>query len=241
MKHLTSFWALLLAILFAGCTPSDEELIDQSRSLLDAGQYEQAIQLLNRTLEHYPEQTTAYNMRGVAKVELQQYDAALADFSQAIRLDSTSYRPYYNRANVYFQVNRYPEALDDYNQVVRLAPEQTDVYVNRAATLYEMEQYENARLDLEAARQQAPDRPLIHYNLAKTLYMLNETELAKEALNRVVTLDNSHAGAFYLMGVIARDAGSTEEACTYFAQADKLGNEEAHAAADALCDTGHNH
>jgi tetratricopeptide (TPR) repeat protein len=219
----------------AACTPSEEELSERSRQLMNEAKYAEAIGFLDRWLEQNPERAEAYNMRGVAYLEQGNENDAISDFNQAVRFDTTSYMPVFNRGNAYRQQGEIAEALKDYNQVVRKQPSMPDVYINRSAVLYEMKRYQEAQTDLELARELAPENPLVYLNLAKINLLTENNEEAKENLTHLMKLDTQNSTAFYLMGLSMLDDGNKDEACRYFKRSARLGNEDGKRAATQNC------
>jgi protein O-mannosyl-transferase len=73
-----------------------------------------------------------YLNRGNAYNKLGQYQSALEDYNNAIRLKPDYAITYNSRATVYGQLNQYQRALDDYKNAIRLKPDYADAYNNRA-------------------------------------------------------------------------------------------------------------
>ncbi len=63
---------------------------------------------------------------GNAHYYLQQYDKAIADYTEALRLNPQYANAYYNRGNVYYVLKQYDKALADYDQALRLNPNHSD-------------------------------------------------------------------------------------------------------------------
>ncbi len=61
------------------------------------------------------ERGTKYNLNS-------DYDRAIADFNQAIRLDANSAAAFYGRAAVYYNMGDFDRAIQDYDQVLRIDP-----------------------------------------------------------------------------------------------------------------------
>lgn len=75
----------------------------------------------------------AYAYRGIAYAAAKKdYDRAIADLSEAIRLDPKYIATYNNRGYVYFNKKNYDRAIADYNEAIRLDPSFERAYRLRA-------------------------------------------------------------------------------------------------------------
>src|SRR5262249_21929950 len=59
------------------------------------------------------------------------YDRAIADYSEAIRLNPQYALAFDNRGNAYWNKADYDRALSDYNEAIRLDPKYASAYYNR--------------------------------------------------------------------------------------------------------------
>lgn len=64
-----------------------------------------------------------------------QYDQALQDYDQAIRLNPSYDRAYGNRGNVWFRMGQLDRAIADYDECLRLNPSATHIVENRRIAL----------------------------------------------------------------------------------------------------------
>jgi serine/threonine-protein kinase len=78
------------------------------------------------------EQSEAAFDRGNAAMARKDYDTAIAEFTEAIRLDPESDGAYYNRAHAYADKKEYAKAIADYNEAIRLAPEDASSHTSLA-------------------------------------------------------------------------------------------------------------
>ena len=67
---------------------------------------------------------SAYNKRGIAWKQKGEFDKALADYAQAIRIDPKQRYPWHNRAHLWLSREQYDKAIADFNQAIKLDPAQ---------------------------------------------------------------------------------------------------------------------
>jgi tetratricopeptide (TPR) repeat protein len=78
------------------------------------------------------ELAVAHTERGVAYVTLLDYDRALADFDEAIRIDATFARAFANRGAVYGAKQDFDKAVEDFTRVLALEPRSAHAFADRA-------------------------------------------------------------------------------------------------------------
>jgi tetratricopeptide (TPR) repeat protein len=69
--------------------------------------------------------------RGLEASGRHDYDLAIAEFSEAIRLQTNYSMAYYNRGNVYGDKGDYDKAIADYNDAIRFEPDYIAAYNDR--------------------------------------------------------------------------------------------------------------
>ena len=72
-------------------------------------------------------------MKKIVKVKLSDYESALEDYSQAIRLDSGSALTFFNRAYAFYSFGKYQEAIQDYDKSIALEPANDQSYYGRGS------------------------------------------------------------------------------------------------------------
>jgi tetratricopeptide (TPR) repeat protein len=75
----------------------------------------------------------AHTERGVAYVALLDYDRALQDFGEAIRVDATFAKAFANRGAVYGAKQDFDRAIDDFTRVLALEPRSAHAFADRAS------------------------------------------------------------------------------------------------------------
>src|SRR5262245_56508978 len=89
----------------------------------------------------------AYFNRGNAYDDKGNHDRALADYSEAIRLDPKDAKVYYNRGLTYFDKGDYDRAIADHSDAIRLNPKDPQVYYNRGNAYRTKGDYDRAIAD----------------------------------------------------------------------------------------------
>ena len=105
----------------------------------------------DRAIRLNPALVEAYNNRGNAKQQLEQYEAAIADYDEAIRLNPTLVEAYSNRGVAKAGLGQYDAAVADYDEAIRLKPDYAEAYINRGAAKVALVLKDEARKDFEIA------------------------------------------------------------------------------------------
>ena len=134
---------------------------------------------------------------GSAKMELEDYEAAINDFSNAIRLQpdyEILYKAYFGRGFSKFQLGEYEEAKEDFDQAIRTYSNDAEVYFWRAYTKYKL--------------RYAPSSEIADYS-------------------RAILLDSNYAEAYFNRGHARINNRQIRSGCSDLRKAYELGYEEA--------------
>ena len=101
-----------------------------------------------------------YFLRGLSHSSNGDYDAAIADFTEAIRLQPNDHSNYSTRGNAYVNKGDYDRAIADYTQAIRLAPNNATYYGNRGNAYNRKGEYPQARADVNRALQIDPNNQI---------------------------------------------------------------------------------
>jgi len=105
----------------------------------------------------------SYNWYGFMAVqEEHDYQKALKNFTEAIKLDPLYAIAYGNRGIVYSKLGEYKKAIEDYNKAIELYPKYTKAYFNRGSTYIKLENYQQALKDYSQAIALNPEDPYIY-------------------------------------------------------------------------------
>jgi tetratricopeptide (TPR) repeat protein len=124
--------------------------------------------------------------RGNAYSKTGDPDRAIADFTQAIKVDPVSAVAYNNRANALRNKKRFAEALEDFSKALELSPMNTMVYNNRANTYKSLGKYDKAAADLDKAIELNPSNAVSYYNRACLESVRKNTASACDWLDKAI-------------------------------------------------------
>ena len=142
--------ALLASTL--GCTSvrSAHSFTREGFVLAHRGAYGAAVTAFDQALKIDSANAAAYYGRGSAKMCAGQYDAAVVDYTSAIRLDPRMI-DYRDRSYAYAETGDYARAFADVNQAIKLAPKDSMLYLERAALYGRSGEGQAAQADLAQA------------------------------------------------------------------------------------------
>jgi tetratricopeptide (TPR) repeat protein len=144
------------------------KLAREGAEALKGNDFDKAVDLLRKAsnLDHKytPDLAIAYERRGYALAKSQQFQDAVTDYTEAIKIKSNEPRLYEERAYAEMKIYAYDKALDDYAELIKLKPNEVR-YVNFRAYIYEakednkdsMAETENA-LKIDPNNQEAKER-----------------------------------------------------------------------------------
>jgi len=106
--------------------------LEEALSALQAGSFQETIDLMDQLIASDPSIPDAYFYRGVAYAQLENYARAIDDYTRAIELRDYEWTYYAFRADTYLLVNDASSALGDYDQAIELNPRYTEAFRGRA-------------------------------------------------------------------------------------------------------------
>jgi tetratricopeptide (TPR) repeat protein len=118
-KLSTSIFLVMCLLLFAltfncyAANETAEDFFEQGKKFSKVKDSDHAINNYTEAIKRNPKFTKAYNNRGIAYIDKQQFDLAIADFTKAIELDPKNGKTYNNRAVAYWQKGEIARARQD--------------------------------------------------------------------------------------------------------------------------------
>ncbi len=157
----------------------------------------------------------------------EQYEEALTEIEQALRLDNKHARAYMVRALIYRAREQYTKAMHELNQAIKADEMYVEAYLNRANLYIVQKQHDKAMADLGVAIKLFPHDARPVYSLGNMLMHMGDMERAQRYLEKATQLDAKLGDAYFDLGHIYDKKGDWEKAQAYYERSGELGDLEA--------------
>ena len=142
-----------------------------------------------------------YRARAYASIQLGNYEKAIRELDQALRMNPKDAWSYHNRGNAKGKLRRYPAAILDYGEAIRLDPNEAKAYVNRGIAKRNLGQHYSAILDYDEAIRLDPNEANAYYNRGYAKGELRRYPAAILDYGEAIRLDPNEAKAYYNRGL----------------------------------------
>jgi len=113
--------------------------------------FEGCIAVFTELLEADPQCAKVYQARAIARLRLNDNDAAIEDIDAAIKCEPENARLYYHKGAILFKLEVLDEALKYLTQAIDLAPEYAPAYALRSEVYERLGDKDAAGLDMNSA------------------------------------------------------------------------------------------
>ncbi len=180
----------------------------------------QRIALLERALQHNPDNITILGKLGKELTQSRRLDQAIARFSHALEIDPESAELRLRLGLLLADVGRVDEAIAQYEQALRLRPRYTEAHSNLGNALLASGRIDDAIARYKEALALEPDAAVVHSNLGVALARRGDLEQACDSLREAVRLDPQFRDARVNLGRLLTQLGRTEEARIHLSPAE---------------------
>ena len=164
----------------------------------------------------------AYYLRGWAWQEKGEFELAIADYGECLRLDPNDARTYLIRGIAWDKKNDHDKAIADFNQAIRLDPNLPYAYNSRGTAWGIKKEYEKAIEDHNQAIRLDPNFVGAYNSRGNAWFFKKDCEKAIEDYNQAIRLDPNFAGAYNNRGAAWSDKKDYDKAIADFNEAIRL-------------------
>ena len=164
----------------------------------------------------------AYFDSGLAFLNKKQYDEAIGDFSEAIRVDPTYTLAYFNRGLAYDNKGNYDKAVSDYTEAIRLNPNDSSILSDRGDAYHSQNRLDEAVCDYTDAIRLNPNNANAYVNRGIAYSDQGKLDAAISDFTDAIRLDPNNADAYKNRGSTYLRAGDNDKAYADFATVGRL-------------------
>jgi tetratricopeptide (TPR) repeat protein len=158
----------------------------------------------------------------LSREQTQAYDRAIADFTEALRLDGNNTVVYLNRGEAYAQKEDYDKAIADFNQAIRHNPTSARAYINRGIAYDYKGDPDRAIADFTQAIRLDPNDARAYYSRGVVYHNKEDYDRAIADYTQAIRLDPNDARAYYNRGIVYHNKGDYDRAIADYTQAIRL-------------------
>lgn len=182
--------------------------MSRSQFYLETGDTIKALADIDKAISIDKYMSGAYAQRAIIKVlHDADYDSALADMNEALRLDPKEVSYYFNRARIKYHQDDLQGAMADYDHILQLDPGNTMTYYNRGLLRMQVGERNKAISDFSAVIKAEPDNYFAIYNRALLYDMIGSYSKAIADFNVVLEQYPDFAAGFFARSEAKRKMG----------------------------------
>jgi len=166
--------------------------------------------------------SAVYSTRGVAYQKRGEYDLALADFNQAIRLDPKNAFALRNRSDYYLAQDDVTHAMEDFNQAVAISPKSPELLVSRGNAYMVNGDFAHALPDYDQAIAINPKLAFAYASRGEAYRTQGESDKAITDFDAAIKLEAKLPAALLSRGLAREDKNDYTRAIEDFSQAIRL-------------------
>ncbi|MBW1741405.1 MAG: tetratricopeptide repeat protein [Deltaproteobacteria bacterium] len=164
-------------------------LHERSRSLLEKGEYDEAIETLKKLIELHPDHADAHNDLGLAYIKTGKFHDAVKEWKDAIAINPSLFIARYNLVLAYIEKKMNEEAISELKAILEIDPSQSRAHHTLGIMYFIVGNMELAEQAFKEAIRLDPSRSKHHQSIGILYADTEREELAEQALKQAIQLD----------------------------------------------------
>ena len=208
-------------------TRTQEDYLQNAIQHLQRGEFDQALQSLNKAIELDPIEAIYHFFRGQINRDLERYQDALKDVTKAIKLDLYNADHHYLRGQINRDLEKYEDALNDVTKAIELDADNAVYHYLRGQINRGLEKYEDALNDVTKAIELDADNVVYLTFCSQVNNQLKRYEDALRDITKAIKLDPNRAFIHSFRGAVNNQLKRYEDALRDAIKAIELDPEDA--------------
>lgn len=134
MKKLLFLISAVLLIAMTACeNPAKSRVYTEegSKLLLSYSRFDEAEEILTKAIKYDKGNYEAYYYRGCARINMREYEEAIADFEKAVELKHDYADAYFNMGRTYYMMHNEDKACESYKLAAQYGRPNLEDYLKR--------------------------------------------------------------------------------------------------------------
>ncbi|OGS50041.1 MAG: hypothetical protein A3K65_06080 [Euryarchaeota archaeon RBG_16_68_12] len=195
------------------------DLQEQARGMLEEGDTEGALRVIEQLLRDDPKDETAWFDKAELEIMLDRPNEALHCYNRVLDLNRGNRQAWYEKANLLFGAGRLADAVDCLREVMRLDPAKATEILLKAEQLRIDGNLNDAALLFQAVMDADPENTRAVLGLGDSLMGLGDEGAAEALVTRALGKDPANPAALYRKGVLLNRKGRWGAALQLFHRA----------------------
>lgn len=174
------------------------------------------------TARYNDELSAAFYNRATVYASEEEYDLAIADYGETIRLRPTAANAFVNRGIAYLNDRQFGRAIADFDETIKLNPKYAEAFQFRGVAHSMEQQQDLAVADLSEAIKLNPTYTEAFYNRGMAYIRKEGFDAAITDFNEAIRLDPARAAAFHWRGIAYYNKKLYDRAMSDFGEAIRL-------------------
>ena len=164
--------------------------------------FEEAIKLINKSIDLNNENHGAFNNAGICYANLNNNEESLRNYNRAIKLKPNFAEAYHNKGIVLQKIYFFEESLKNYDEAIKLNPNYAEAYNNRGVILKSLNRLEEAIESYNKAIKLKINYAEAYNNKGIALKTLGRFKEAIENYNKAIELNPDYIEAYNNLGFV---------------------------------------
>jgi tetratricopeptide (TPR) repeat protein len=157
------------------------------------------------------------------KYSQEDFNGAIQEYNEAIKLNPKSALLYYNRSVIYSKMANTDLCINDLNKCIELRPSFLNAYYARGVAFYSNRQYKLAKEDFDKVIEFRPNNAISYRKRGAIKYILRDRNGAILDFDKSIQINPEDPIAFHDRAISKEEKGDRKGASEDFLKARKLG------------------
>jgi tetratricopeptide (TPR) repeat protein len=191
------------------------------------GDYALALDQIDAALDINPDNSLAWNQRGLALQRLKRFEDVVASYDRALAVWPDHAEALCNRGAALYELKRFDEALASYDRALAVRPHYAEAFCYRGAALFQLKRLEEALASYDCALATQPAYADALSDRGGVLVELKRFDEALVSYDQALLVRPDHAETLCNRGVALNELKRPEEALASYDRALALGLDSA--------------